>query len=224
MKTYSVNDLYKMSLDDLKAVTKNQINIANQNIRELEETGYATLSQAYNSLAKKQGREKPSFSTNLDDLNKPQLVHRYVSATHYNSLRTANVFGTGETNREIYEKMGIEKEKAQQMINDIALNEIRKSRNESEIVNIKETYGIDVREFWETYRKYEESEKSKVANYGSTFVQEKLREYITRPLKNGVNFGRFNNFLEKEHNVKMEQENRQEQQSIADNFGEKINV
>lgn len=176
MNILSVNELYKLSLGELRDVTLQQIKIANENIKQLEESGYASLSQAYSSLAKRQGREKPSFSTNLEGLNHGQLVHRYVGASSYNSLKTSNVFGTKEVNIELLTRMGIDEIKAKKMTEDIALNEAQKHHNLQEIIDIKKEYGIDVREYWKIYRNYE-SDLSVI--YGSTQAQEKLLDYVT---------------------------------------------
>lgn len=188
MAILSVDELYKLNIVQLRQVTLEQINIANSNIKELENTGYAGLSQAYQSLSRKQGKDKPSFSTNIEGLNFGQLVSRYVASSSYNALRTANAFGTKEVNVELIRRMGIDKIIAEKMVNDIALNEINTFHSEKEIVDIQEKYGFDIREYWKIYRNYE---SDLAVTYGSTQAQEKLLDYVSKTPSHN-NLGNFN--------------------------------
>ena len=223
MKILSIDELYKLNIVQLKELTLEQINVANQNIRELEQTGYASLSQAYQSLSKRQGKDKPSFSTNLEGLNYGQLVSRYVASSSYNALRTSNAFGTKEVNVDLLRRMGIDKEKAKKMVEDIALNEVRAFHNEEEIVNIKETYGFDVREYWKIYRNYE---SDLVVTYGSTQAQSKLLDYMTSH-KNvntleDFNLDDYNEWLEQVRLDEEKAENEREKQKENRDYGKLI--
>ena len=140
MNILSVNELYKLSLGELRDVTLQQIKIANENIKQLEESGYADLSQAYQQLARKQGRDKPSFSTNVEGLNKTQLVSKYVGSSSYNSLKTSNVFGTKETNVDIYVNMGYTREQAKQIVENMSKGNY----------STETTKGIDISCLWLT--------------------------------------------------------------------------
>lgn len=223
MKILSVDELYKLNIVQLKELTLEQINIANTNIKELEQTGYASLSQAYHSLSKRQGKEQPSFSTNLEGLNYGQLVGRYVASSSYNSLRTANVFGTKEVNVELLRRMGIDKINAEKMVEDIALNEVQAYHSEKEIVDIKGKYGFDVREYWKIYRNYE-SDLSVI--YGSTQAQEKLLEYVTTHLTGNTlddfNLKDYQDWLEIVRIEEEKAENERERLGVERKFGKMI--
>lgn len=209
MKILSTNELYKLSTAELKELTAEQINIANQNIRELEDTGYATISQAYQRLSSKQGREKPSFSTNLEGLDRPSLVARYTASSSYNALRTANVFGTKETNVDIYMNMGYTKEQAEIMVKAIAKGE--------KIID-ERGRGIDIKQFWKNYRELEETGLTGL--YDSKLIQTKLRQYMEQTQDDTIT--NFKAWLDEEFERDKARENEQEQEENERLWGEEI--
>lgn len=217
MRILSTNELYKLSTAELKEVTMEQIFIANKNIKELEVTGYASLSQAYQSLSRRQGREKPSFSTNLEGLDRPQLVARYTASSSYNSLRTASVFGTRDVNVEIYKNLGYDEEKAKEIVAFLADQE-REGKYESEDGTFEgETiYGVDIRMFWKLYKRIEEGTEL-VKDYDSFFVQSKLWSYIEET--GDYSIEGFTKWFEETTQKMDEERNRQEQEENERKWG-----
>lgn len=208
MNILSVNELYKLSLGELRDVTLQQIKIANENIKQLEESGYADLSQAYQQLARKQGRDKPSFSTNVEGLNKAQLVSKYVGSSSYNSLKTSNVYGTKETNIDIYVNMGYTREQAKQIVENMSKGNY----------STETTKGIDIRKFWKNYRELEQT--GMVGSYGSTFIQSKLKIYMDQTQNDTIS--EFQEWLDKELEREQEQENIDEEEENERLWGEDI--
>ncbi len=217
-------DFYNLPLDDIKVLVNKVSNQANQQIKELEDSGYFALSSAYRSLQSRQGKDNPSFSTNLEGLTKPQLYGRYVSAVNFMSLKTSNVEGTKETNVEIYKNMGYSKEKAEKIVEDIAMDEVRKFKDkpiwtDKQYDEFNDDYGFDIKEFWKNYHRMEQLGMS--ASYGSFFVQSKLKTYMVQK-GNNVNADKFRDFLEEEYQRENEEDYREEQEENERLWGEDI--
>lgn len=204
-------DFYNLPLDDIKVLVNKVSNQANQQIKELEDSGYFALSSAYRSLQSRQGKDNPSFSTNLEGLTKPQLYGRYVSAVNFMSLKTSNVEGTKETNVEIYKNMGYTEEQAEKIVEDLAkdsTNQYNKNTDNSESTNAY--YDVDMRDFWKAYKHMEQIGFDK--KYGSDFLMEKLKTYMSISGEREVNIDKFRRFLDEE----WEKERAEEEQKMAE--------
>lgn len=214
-------DFNKMSLEDIKVLVNKVSSQANQQIKELEDTGYYTLSQAYRSLQGRQGKDNPSFSTNLEGLTKPQLYGRYVSAVNFMSLKTSNVEGTKETNIDIYKNMGYTEEQAEKIVENLAkdsTNQYNKNTDNSESTNAY--YDVDIRDFWKAYHRMEQIGIDK--EYGSDFVMEKLKSYMSITGEREVNIDKFRNFMDEELERESEEINRQYEEENERLWGEDI--
>ena len=216
-------DFYKMSLEDIKVLVNKVSSQANQQIKELEDTGYYTLSQAYKRLQSRQGKDRPSFSTNLEGLTKQQLYGKYVRAVDFMTLKTSNVEGTKEVNVEIYKNMGYSEEQAKEMIKDVIMDELRKFKKnfntEDSYVNFRQKYGFDIKEYWDFYRRIEETDVP--VNYDSFQLQEKLKTYVvdTGDYENVSNFSKY---VENEFNKEHQEEYEKQQEENERMWGEDI--
>ena len=220
MNILNTKDFYKLSLDEIKALV-NQVNTqANIQIRELEETGYSVISQAYRTLQHRQGRDKPFFSTNLENLSKPQLYNRYVSSTSFLTLKTSNVEGTKDTNIDIYKNMGYSEEKAKEIVENIVREENNGIRTTNNETKVKANYGadIDIKEFWKEYRKLEE--EGLTSTYGSTMLQSKLKTYMTQ--NEEYDRSAFERWLEEKDVEESELENELEEEENERLWGDDI--
>lgn len=172
----NINDLYNMEVGQLRELVNNSVRLANQQISDLETSGYAKISQAYRTLALRQGRENPSFSIANDDLNKAQLVNKYISTQSYLKLKTSSVSGTRDVNEQILRESGATEEQ----INDF-FDEVEGKKSKTEDKKSSESSGGAYRnmsEFWRIYSKIREMRKDLIASLGSLRVQQLLMEVL----------------------------------------------
>lgn len=110
MKEKIIN-LQKLSLSDLNELTRKAVKVANQQIRRLEKKGYATRSMAYLSLQKHTGKSRISYSQKwIKEKNaRNKLIKAYYQAMNYRSLKTGSVRGYKSQNKQILERLGIDK-------------------------------------------------------------------------------------------------------------------
>lgn len=187
----SLNDLYKMTNKELLEVVRESNKNANNMIKQLESTGLSSLSLAYQSLSKKQGRERPSFEEGekLKSMTKQQLIGSYISSQSYSQLKTATAGGTVAMNKTVLSKLGID-------IEEYVKNktEYRLTKQEQENLgfltdNVKEM----LNEFWKTYEKVKEGGDVIIKGQKSTnpilasFIEEWKQSKSTTDIKEIIN-------------------------------------
>ena len=220
MNILSTKDFYKLSLDEIKALVNEVNTLANNQIRELEQTGYSVISQAYLSLQHRQGRDKPFFSNDFEGLKKEQLYSRYVSSTSFLTLKTSNVEGTKDTNIDVYKNMGYSEEKAKEIVENIVKEENTGIRTSNAETKSRSTYGadIDIKEFWKEYRRLDEEGLS--ATYGSTVLQSKLKTYMSQ--NEDYDSNNFKRWLEEKYVEEQQEEYEREEEENERLWGDEI--
>ena len=223
MDILNTKDFNKLSMEEIKVLVNKVNTLANQQIKELEDTGYYALSQAYRSLQNRQGRDKPFFSTNLEGLTKGQLYNRYVASTSYLTLKTSNVEGTRDTNIDIYKNMGYSQEQATKIVDKLASESLGgdniETPNKSSDNTSNDGY-IDMRYFWKNYRHLEQLGYTQ--QYESNFLQAKLKTYMSQTGSNDIDIDDFNNFILSKYYEEKREEEEQEQEENERLWGENI--